>query len=79
MDGDEFYGRGSGVHYAQARYLLYYLQERKLLHRYYRAFMAGRKRDATGYDALVSVLGVEDMSGFEKRWAKWLRKLRYSR
>ena len=77
MSEQRFYGDGSGVHYAQARYLLYYLQERGLLHRFYREFLARRKEDKTGYAALAAVLGADQMTGFEKRWARWVRGLRY--
>src|SRR5437667_7465188 len=38
MDSDTFYGDDSGAHYATARYLLYYVQERGLLRDFYRAF-----------------------------------------
>ena len=79
MSDRKFYGVGSGVHYAQARYLLYYLQEKGLLHDYYKAFMANRAKDKTGYAALVKTLAVEDMKAFEQRWAKWVRRLRYRR
>ncbi|MBW2256623.1 MAG: C39 family peptidase [Deltaproteobacteria bacterium] len=38
----EFYEEDPGTNYAQARYLLYYLQEKGLLVEYYRAFHAAR-------------------------------------
>lgn len=79
MSDGAFYGAGSGVHYAQARYLLYYLQERDLLHRFYKAYMANREKDKSGYAALVKTLAVDDMAKFERRWARWVRRLRYRR
>jgi len=70
MDAQAFYGAGRGVHYAAARYLLYYLQERGLLVRYYRAAHEGHAEDPTGYQTLVRTLGEEDMGAFERRWAE---------
>lgn len=73
----EFYDEDPGTNYAQARYLLYYLQERDLLVRYYREFLATREADPTGYETLKSVLGVDDMAAFQKRWQAWITELRF--
>ena len=72
-----FYTSARGNNYAQARYLLYYLQERGLLRKYYRQFLANRKTDSTGYGTLQAVLGKPDMSGFQKRWEAWVMKLTF--
>lgn len=77
MTERQFYGRGSGVHYAQARYLCYYLQQQGLLAKFYRAFVAGAGQDPTGYDTLKTVLGEKDMHDFQKRWEAWAMKLRF--
>lgn len=74
---DEFYGDDSGLHYAQARYLLYYLQEHGLLVRYYREFFADRAKDPSGYATLVRVLGEDDMRAFQRRWERWVLGLRF--
>jgi hypothetical protein len=76
LDGAGFYGAGRGDNYAQARYLLYHVQEKGLLRRYYKRFFADRKKDPTGYRTLVSVLGEKDMAAFQKRWAAWVLTLR---
>ncbi|HYP52738.1 MAG TPA: hypothetical protein VEQ42_04325 [Pyrinomonadaceae bacterium] len=68
LDARAFYGDARGTNYAQARYLLYYLQERGLLTRFYREFRAGHREDPTGYKTLRSVLGETDMAAFQKRW-----------
>ncbi|MBT8494297.1 MAG: hypothetical protein KJO07_14680 [Deltaproteobacteria bacterium] len=75
----QFYGDDSGTNYAQARYLLYYLQERGLLVRYYKDFVRTRRADPTGYSALVRVLGADgrDMARFQKSWEKWVLRLRW--
>jgi hypothetical protein len=74
---DEFYGDDSGLHYAQARYLLYYLQEHGLLVRFYREFFESRASDPTGYRTLVRVLGERDMRAFQRRWERWVLGLRF--
>jgi hypothetical protein len=74
---DEFYGDDSGLHYAQARYLLYYLQEHGLLLRFYREFFADRAQDPSGYATLVRVLGERDMKAFQRRWERWVLGLRF--
>jgi hypothetical protein len=71
---DEFYQAPDDT-YAQARYLIYYLQERGLLYDYYKKFVAARKDDPTGYKTLVKVLGREDMETFHAEWVDWVLKL----
>jgi len=74
---DEFYGEGSGLHYAQARYLCYWLQQHGRLVKFYHAFVAVQKDDPTGYKTLVRILGEDDMDAFQTRWQAWVLKLRY--
>jgi hypothetical protein len=73
-----FYEEDPGTNYAQARYLLYYLQEQGLLVRYFHEFVAHAKEDATGYRTLERVLGNPDMTAFAKRWASFVLALRQS-
>jgi len=75
---EEFYGDKSGVYYAEARYLLYYLQEKGLLRRFHRAFAAGLARDPTGRAALEETLG-QKLDAFEPRWRKFVLALRFER
>jgi len=70
-----FYSSEHG--YAQARYLLYYLQEHGLLRKYYRSFHAGRREDRTGWRALRAVLGEEEMDGFQTRWEEFVLGLQF--
>ena len=69
---DEFYNAKWDA-YAQARYLVYYLQEHDLLHDFFDKFKADTK-DKTGEAALVAVLG-EDLATFEPKWRKWVMAL----
>ena len=59
MDDDHFYHDDRGTNYAQSRYLCYYLQEKGLLTRFYKKFVADAKDDPSGYRTLTAVLGRE--------------------
>jgi len=79
---EAFYGGNNNPnynrHYAQARYLCYYLQEKGLLAKFYREFVANVKSDQTGFNTLKRVLGEEDMVAFQKKWEKFTLELRKS-
>jgi len=80
MDETQFYGRDSGAaynqFYAQARYLCYYLQEKGLLTKFYREFVANAKTDPTGFSTLKRVTGEPDPEAFQKKWEKFILSLR---
>jgi len=71
-----FYGRGSGVHYAEARYLMYYLQEAGSLHRFVAEVGAHRDDDPSAYETLSRVLDEPDMVAFQQHWERWVSYLR---
>ena len=77
MSDTEFYRETTGTNYAQARYLMYYLQEKKLLVKFYREFTANAKTDPTGYKTLQAVLGERDMTLFQRKWETFVMKLVY--
>jgi hypothetical protein len=74
---DEFYGDETGLHYAESRYLLYYLQEQGLLQRYYTEFVKNRASDRAGYRTLGEVLAERDLAAFQKRWQSFVLGLRF--
>jgi hypothetical protein len=74
---EEFYEKDRGTNYAQARYLLYYLQQHNMLRKYYRRFYANRKKDPTGYATLQEILGRNDMAAFQREWEAYVLKLRF--
>jgi hypothetical protein len=80
MSEVEFYGGANNAnysaHYAQSRYLCYYLQEKGLLIKFYREFVADAHRDPTGFETLKRVLGENDMTAFQKKWEKFVLGLR---
>jgi len=80
LGDDEFYGDDSGVNYAAARYLLYYLQEKGVLRDLYRAFRSARTSDPSGYQTLVATLvalGEHDVSAFETKWKRYVSGLSF--
>ena len=80
MSETEFYGGPDNPrysqHYAQCRYLCYYLQERGLLVRFYREFTAHAKDDPSGEKSLKKVVGTDDLGAFQKKWEKFVLGLR---
>lgn len=82
MSESEFYGGANSTnynqHYGQARYLCYYLQEKGLLKKFYHQFVANAKGDPTGFNTLKRVLGEDDMAAFQKKWEKFILRLRKS-
>ena len=77
MSDTEFYKEATGTNYAQARYLLYYLQEKRLLVKFYKEFAANANTDPTGYKTLQKVLAERDMSAFQRRWEAFVMKLEF--
>jgi hypothetical protein len=74
----QFYGGTTySDNYAQARYLLFYLQEKGLLTKFYHQFVANCSKDPTGYDTLVKILKTDDMKEFEKSWKNWILTLTF--
>lgn len=71
----EFYDDETGVHYAQARYLCYYLQEKGLLVKFYQEFTKNSATDPTGYKTVQKVLGERNMITFQKNWEDFVLKL----
>lgn len=67
-----FYNDAQGTNYAQARYLCYYLQQRGLLVKFYREFVAHQRADPTGYETLRRVLRTRDMKAFKLKWEKYV-------
>jgi hypothetical protein len=75
MDSSTFYGDGSGVNYAQSRYLCYYLQEKGLLVKFYKQFRANHERDPSGFETLRAVLRERDMDQFKRKWERYVLQL----
>ena len=76
MDAQTFYNDDRGENYAQARYLCYYLQDKGLLVKFYKAFLARQKEDPTGYKTLQKILAETDMQRFKVKWETYVLALR---
>ena len=76
---EEFYEQDPGSNYAQARYLMYYLQEKGLLHDYYRQYVANAASDPTGYQTLQKILQEDDMDAFFATWKRYVLGLEFRR
>ncbi len=72
LNAPGFYNDDRGTHYAQSRYLLYYLQQKGLLRKFYRDFYANRRTDPTGYKTLRQTLGNPNMRVFQRSWEKFV-------
>lgn len=75
---DQFYADETGVHYAMARYLCYWLQERGLLITFVQRAQALKGEDKTGLKALTEVLG-GDPDAFQRDWEKFTLALKRRR
>ena len=74
----QFYGRGSDLHYSEARYFCMYLQEKGLLEKFYRKFRDNYETDPTGKTFLEEILG-KKIEEIEKDWVKWVKTLKHER
>lgn len=79
MIEDRRFGRGElvGLNYAQARYLLMYLQEKGLLRPYYAAFRASAADDPSGVQTLIKLIEPATLETFESQWRQWVLALHY--
>jgi hypothetical protein len=66
-----------GVNYAQARYLMFYLQEKGLLVKYYQTFRDGVKEDGMGLASLKEVIAPRSLEEFEREWRAWVMTLNF--
>jgi hypothetical protein len=78
IEDPRFYTEASvGLNYAQARYLLMYLQEKGLLERYYKRLRPRAADDPTGLKTLREIIEPQTMEQFEKAWREWVLQLRF--
>jgi hypothetical protein len=76
MEDGNFYRQDlAGLNYAQARYLMMYLQEKGKLKQYYTEFRAKRTEDPTGVKTLEALIGPQSLDEFEQAWRKWVLSL----
>ena len=68
-----------GLNYAQARYLMFYIQEKGLLSDYYAKFRDAAKEDPNGLKTLEALVAPQSLEAFEKDWRAWVLTLRFLR
>lgn len=73
----QFLGPNREVYYAQARYLMYYLQSRGLLEKYYHEYVAASAVDPTGIKTLLKVTSFSSMAQLESAWFRFISTLRF--
>jgi len=74
----QFRGENEGLHYAEARYLVMYLQKLGLLKRFYREFRDNAKKDPPGAETLAAVTG-KPIPELEGEWVAWVKTLQFRR
>lgn len=72
----EFLDENLGVHYAQARYLCQYMQQRGALEDFYRLYRDGYTKDNTGAKTLAKVFH-QPIAKIETDWLAWVKTLKY--
>jgi hypothetical protein len=70
--GDEHVGRN----YAQARYLLMYLQEHSELRKFYKELKSHHEDDPTGLSTFKALIKPQTLEAFEQDWRQWVLALR---
>lgn len=79
MEDPDFYRHDLvGLNYAEARYLMFYLQERKLLRAYYREFRDHAADDPTGLESLKKIIAPQPLDDFEAKWRAWVLTLQFN-
>lgn len=73
----QFLGENQEIYYAQARYLMLYLQSRGLLEKYYHQFSNGVTLDKAGIKTLLKLTGYQSMEQLEGAWLSFIWSLNY--
>ncbi|MHB9132222.1 MAG: hypothetical protein ACYDBB_14200 [Armatimonadota bacterium] len=71
---EEFLDQHAGIHYAQARYFCFFMQDRGVLRDFYRSFRDNYKADPTGRKMIQQVFRGR-LSGIERDWLSWTTQL----
>lgn len=65
------------MHYAQARYLMLYLQEKELLRPFIKRALAQQAEDPSAGKALRQTLGEDGWKGLDAAFRKWVPTLQF--
>jgi len=72
MTTAEFRGEGESLNYAHARGVCQYLQERGLLHHFYRKYRGAARGDPSGIGTLCELLGCRSLEDVDRQFRAWL-------
>jgi tetratricopeptide (TPR) repeat protein len=75
---ESYFRRDASLSYAMARYIFYYLQEKKLLRKFYAKYRETYEEDKTGLKTLEEVCG-KSVEQIEEEWLEFLKPLEYGR
>lgn len=76
IEDPDFYRRDLvGINYAEARYLMLYLQQKKLLRAYYQRFRDNADGDPMGLKSLHHIIAPRSLDDFEKEWRAWVLRI----
>ena len=79
IDNDNFYAAGRvGMNYAQARYLLMYLQHKDLLTAHYARFRESVEDDRSGLKTLESLIAPKSLDACAPEWRRWVLSLHFN-
>ncbi len=73
-----YFSQNAGLSYAISRYIFYFLQEKKMLRKWYAKYRENYEKDKTGLKMLEEVYG-KSIDEFEKDWLAFLKPLNYGR
>ena len=71
----DFRGPHEALHYAQARYLCLFLQERGLLTKFYRELRANQESDPTGVKTLAALFPEKNWAEVDAEFQAWAHQL----
>ncbi len=74
-DSDFYNGDRVGLNYAQARYVLMYLQEKGTLQTFYKSLRENIKDDPTGESTFETHIKSQSLADFERDWRDWVLHL----
>lgn len=77
QDDHGFYQEDPGTNYAQARYLMYWLQEHDKLETFWHSWRRDPTADPTGLVTLRTVVGTEDLGAWQQGWEAWAMELHF--
>ena len=77
MSDNTFYGKSSSLNYSQARYLCLYLQQKRLLKKFYKTYRDKFEEDKTGIKFIKSITK-SNLAKLDSDFVEWVKTLKYN-